>query len=395
MLLKKTLFVAFRQIAAMAMGFVSSLLFARNLGADGNGEFVAVCVMVAVLVSLTSLGSGNYPNFAVGRLSDVNLQKNMFGVAVLCTALASPLVLGVCLWKSWNVLVHGPVLLLVLFVGLYNQAGLSFLQARGDLRGYNFAMLGGPVFLLLAACLTIFYPFVYVALGGFVLGELTAFALSVGFIKRHHEVHAAGAMKLSDYAKQAVAYGWKVQVMLFYTLLLYRGVIFIIDTSFSPAEVGVFAVALTIVEKSAVLSQAIAVASFSQMKNASKMDAALLDRLALSALGATLLAGVALAFVAEFFVVRLLGTAYALVPELVLLLVPGVAAFGAGRLYLNYILVNDRMGGLLVHSFMILLASLLMALMLMAKYQLLGVAAGTSLSFIAFTIYLKKKEKFK
>jgi O-antigen/teichoic acid export membrane protein len=183
--------------------------------------------------------------------------------------------------------------------------------------------------------------------------------------------------------------------MLLFTLLLYRGVIFIIDTHFSPAEVGVFAVALTIVEKSAVLSQAVAVASFSQMKGAGKMNAASLDRLALSALAATFAAGVVLALIAEFFIVQLLGSAYALVPELVLLLVPGVAAFGAGRLYLNYILVNDQMEGLLIRSFMILVASFLLALILMDKYQLLGVAVATSLAFIIFTIYLKKKEKFK
>jgi O-antigen/teichoic acid export membrane protein len=230
---------------------------------------------------------------------------------------------------------------------------------------------------------------------GFILGECMAFGLTVWFTKQHQQVHGATNTKLWDYAKQAIAYGWRVQIVLFYTLLLYRGVIFIIDSQLSSAEVGVFAVALTIVEKSAVLSQAVAVASFSQMKGAGEMSAASLDRLALIALGATLGAGLVLAWAAEIFIVRLLGAGYALVPKLVLLLVPGVAAFGAGRLYLNYILVNDRMDGLLIHAFMILLASLFLALLLLTQYHLAGVAMATSLAFIVFTIYLKQKEKFK
>lgn len=379
----------------MAMGFGSSMLFARSLGADGNGEFVAVSVMVAAMVSLTSLGSGNFPNFAVGRFSDNDLQRNMLGVSTLCTALGVPIVLGICFWKSWSMLMHVPVLLLVLFVGLYNQAGLSFLQSKGDLRGYNFAMLGAPVCLLASACLTMIYPYVHVALGGFILGELMAFALTLWFTRQHKQALVATNTKLWAYAKQATAYGWRVQIVLFYTLLLYRGVIFIIDTQLSPAAVGVFAVALTIVEKSAVLSQAVAVASFSKMKDAGAMSAASLDRLAMSAFGVTLAAGIVLILAAELFIVQLLGVEYALVPLLVLLLLPGVAAFGAGRLYLNYILVNERMDGLLTHAFLILLVSFLLALLLLAKYQLSGVAIATSLAFIVFTIYLRRKEKFK
>ena len=395
MLLKKTLFVAFRQIVAMAMGFGSSLLFARNLGADGNGEFVAVCVMVAALVSLTSLGSGNFPNFAVGRLSDADLQRNMFGVAALCTALATPLVLGICFWKSWSVLVHAPVLLLVLFVGFYNQAGLSFLQARGDLRGYNFAILGGPIFLLLAACLTLVYPFVHVALGGFVLGELMAFALALRYVNKHKEIYSPGHTKFLDYVNQAVKYGWKVQIILFYTLLLYRGVLFIIDKKMSLKEVGVFAVALTIVEKSGVLSQAISIASFNQMKDGHKMNAGQLDRLAWRSFVLTFIAGLVLAGICELIVVKILGSDYEKVAVLVLLLVPGIAAFGAGRLYLNYFFANDRLDGLLFGLIVILFGSLSLILLLMSYFHLYGVALGVSAAFIVVSAYLKIKRSVK
>jgi O-antigen/teichoic acid export membrane protein len=97
-LLKKTFFVAFRQVTAMAMGFGSSMLLAKNLGSDGNGEFVTICVMVSALVSFTSMGAGNFPNFAVGRFSDVDLQRNMLRLAAVCTVFSIPLVFALCSW---------------------------------------------------------------------------------------------------------------------------------------------------------------------------------------------------------------------------------------------------------------------------------------------------------
>jgi O-antigen/teichoic acid export membrane protein len=386
MLLKNIAYSSLRQIINIGMGFAATMLLARALGPEKNGEFVSVLFLISVMVSFISLGTGNYSLFATGKISDTELQKKIFQCATFCSAVGIPVVILISWWENWSY--FGLIVFLSIILGIYNQACLCFLQAKGDLKAYNIVSLFSPMFLFLAAVLLTYFTYSELAWLGFLIGEFSVFLGLIYFSRKYSEKFEVDEIDFFDYLKNAFSYGWKTQGMLFFTLLLYRGILGLIDLKLGATAVGIFAVALTVIEKSALLSQSLSLAVFKEMKNSKLMSKNRLNRLAFYSFGLTLIAGILIINIFSIISSDILGKSYDNIDCIMWFLIPGISAFGAGRIYLNYFLANGKLNGLIPILGVILALSAVIAIPILEQYGVLGAAGMTSFAFVFFTIFL-------
>lgn len=381
----------FRQIIGFLLGVVTSIIIAKKLGPDGNGLYITFTSAVALSVLIVSLGFSNFQAFAVAK--KIRSERVLVSGLAYSGIVFFPLSIlsGLIFWKfGFFDFSYFLVFVIGSASSIAFQAGLGYVQGKGNIKYYNIFSLISPFVLILFSVLLFFLEKPEIIFFGFVLSEFVAafFVVTWCISSLNSRLIRFTTKRAIFYFKESVSYGIKSQIIVVITYLMYRGIILMLASRFSPTSVGVLGFSLSLIEKAWIFSQVASIVLFKDMANESfsieKLKKSILLMFLLSSLGMLGL-GVVFYFFGEY-----MGAGYSDVLKYFLILSPGVAAFSGARICVNYLLLRGVDARDVVIFLMLLSLTFLMSLLLISKYQIAGGAFAISLGYVLYFITVYK-----
>jgi O-antigen/teichoic acid export membrane protein len=374
-------------LAALVFGIVASILLARLLGAEGRGEY-ALAVKVAGLV--LAVAQWGVPEVvlqllaerrrAPGTLVGTSLTLGVAGALVVAAALA------VAFPRLGDSLLRGvdPLLLGLALAG--SVASLVGLLAR------RFIQLGGRVHLYNAldvARTALFLALVAVAAGVFsaqapgatlawLLAELALALVSLGLVRPRPDDPWRVSPSL---ARELVRSGAPIQVGLLAMFIGSEGGAYVLNARLDLAAVGVYTVALSVARLVLQISLALRTVLQPRLVGPTVDAAAVTARVTRHGLLWMALLALAIGVGAPLMPVIFSREFAASAPVLVLML-PGMVAYGFWQLLASHLLRIGRRGVLAAVAWAFALASIVLQAFGAQALGPVGAAAGLSLAYL-------------
>ena len=374
-------------LAALAFGIVASVLLARVLGAEGRGEY-ALAVKVAGLV--LAIAQWGVPEVVlqllaerrapVGTLIGTALPLGVAGAVVVAAvlALAFPLL-------SDNLL-RGvdPLLLVLALVGsvasLVSLITRRFIQLGGRVHLYNALDVGRTLlFLALVVVASIGLP--QQALGAtlaWLTAELSLAVVSTSLLRRRQQASWRASRAL---AGELVAAGAPIQISLIAMFLGSEGGAYILNARLDLAAVGVYTVALSVARLVLQISVALRTVLQPRLVGAEVDAADMTARVTRHGLLWMVLLALSIGAGAPLLPLVFSREFAASAPVLVLLL-PGMVAYGVWQLLASHLLRIGRRGILAGIAWAFAAVAVLLQTLGVETLGLAGAAAGLSLAYL-------------
>lgn len=386
----------FRQIIGFLLGLFTSITVAKNLGAEGNGFYVTFTSAVALSFLISSFGFANYQAYAVARKNRSDRLIVTGLVYSVCIFFPISTLSGFVFWKVGFFEFDALCLFVIASTAsIIFQSALGYVQGKGNIKYYNILTLISPVTLIIFAIYIIFNPIKEVIFFGFVVSEVVVAFIATFWCVRSLKkpLFRFTTKRAISFFKESIGYGFKSQIIIIITYLMYRGVIFMLASNFSPSSVGVLGFALSLIEKSWIFSQVASVVLFKDMAD---------KKFSIEKLNKSIYLMFILSFIGIFFLVIVyyfigthMGAEYSDVVKYLIILSPGVAAFSGAKICVNYLLLRG-IGYTDVFLFIVLLLiSYLISFILILNYQIEGAAAAISIGYILYYFAVFNLIKFK
>lgn len=335
-----------RQVGVTVFQLLFTMLLARALGKENYGVYALALMLPQLLMKLLNMGIGPSIVYYLARkeISLLSAFKKILKVSfwVSLLGLASEYVI---VWQFSGVLFPSiPVKMLilasVLFPILLLQELLpNLLLGIQKFKEYNLSYVVFPLVSLLVAWILFRYAGKEVgyALISYAAGQLISvfwiFAVTIRSIRANH-----GATEGDVSWTILFSYSWKVHLSNIIGFLNYRIDIFLVNLLGSPASVGIYFIAVQIVEKLWLLSQAVNTAIFPHLSEKYKRnskDTSVTEVLSSATFLSTafvslILAGLSASIIKLFFGIEYLDSA-----PVLLILLPGILATSVGRILSN------------------------------------------------------------
>lgn len=285
------------------------------------------------------------------------------------------------------------VLTIALFIfpfSLMNTFQLSFLQAIEDFSTYNIVSLVQPiVFLFMIYSL---YIFDLLNLKNTVLSSLIS-PLFVLVISTFYVVKKGYAFKLSNYSgiymKRSLSYGLRSHMSNLVAFVNYRADIFLLSLLATPISVGLYHVAVQIVERLWILSQVMNAVLFPRVVALHQEDVKRVELIAKAfkvVIILTLVASLLLSIFGYYAIGLFFGEDFLDAYYAILFLIPGVV-FGAGSKILgNAIAAKGKPEINMYTSVFAMVLNIILNIFLIPEYGFIGAAIATSISYTANSI---------
>ncbi|HEV3401790.1 MAG TPA: oligosaccharide flippase family protein [Acidimicrobiales bacterium] len=372
-------------VSLLVVGAAASLLAARWLGPVGKGQLVVAYAVVALLGPVAAGGVDTYIAARGGIHGEAHRQGVVRFGLLAGWAGGAALAIGTVAYA----LASGLSLTLVLLAAAaaFLRPSVSVLQAIAT--SYDRVTLVGRVLVVMAG--TQVAVLVVGALDGATLSDLassTTLGVVVGYVLLvpvgWRAAGRAPALS-SDDRREILRYGGRVVVADALQLASYRIDLFLLAALASVAEVGVYAVAVALVEILWQVPSALSRSLFPRVR-AGHLDKARVVELSRRLLGGLVVLGGLGAVVTQLLVEPVLGSAYSAVPRLVLLLLPGVILVGAAKPLSAWTLSQGRPGRNLRASAAGFGVILIGDLLLIPAHGATGAAVSSSLSYAVTAI---------
>jgi O-antigen/teichoic acid export membrane protein len=391
------------QIAVIGLSVVTSLSQARLLGADGRGDLARFVNAGALAVLFLSLGLNSAITYFVasGAAQPRPLLRSLRGAFALSVMAVFFGLVVVAATPLHRFLPQGlptawAIVLLTLFFAL-SQAGGWFsavLAARGDFAPINSSAItvSGAAAVASVALLWLLPTWVgawtfiamLVVLEGF---RAMMLALSAANATRPEAVAAATASNVSFLALwQYSGLAWLGDAMQFMT---YRFDQWVVDAQRGAAELGRYALAVSLAQLVWIVPIAMARVLFPYAAMLERSDAALLAwraaRVALLVSGILAVVG----WVAsQLFLTALFGEDFAEVPSLIGILLLGVVPYSVAKVLGNYLAGIGALRVVVAASAGVLAATIPLDLALIPSMGAAGAAWATTVSYSLYTLLL-------
>lgn len=257
-----------RQIAAALAQFLTVVIIARELGAEGNGQYAMIILLPNLLVNFLNLGVGPANVYYLGRkeVSPRYAAVENFKIALAIACLGT--VSAFALIGLWGKIVFPGIPLAFLYFGLaafpialIEQYLRTILQGMEDFKGFNWGTLAAPLSALCYISIAVYVldSGLIGAVIGFVLGNITGLLIVCIFLRRHfRKKESAGdaVSAVKGYKRKSLSYGWKAHLSNILAFVNYRADIFLVNLIQGPAATGVYVIAVKIAEQLWMLSKA-------------------------------------------------------------------------------------------------------------------------------------------
>lgn len=399
--------MSFAQVVTLVTGFVATVAQTRLLGPGGRGEVVRFANLTSLAVLY--LGFGIAPAivyFVSSRAVPLGLLRRRLTV-VLAAASALLLLLGMGVSSTslrgvaFPSVMPGPVALaLVVFFFACSQlsAWLSaYLTAEKRFGAVNAAGISVGV---LGATVSVALFFLRpgwmqpVTVIGVVtsLELLRAVLLATSAASQARTTRAAssiadGTPNLDSAA--VVRYSFLSYVGEAIQFLTYRFDMWVVDYYFGAAELGLYALAVTLAQLVWIVPASTASVLFPYIPTMDRSEAAAFTRMVVARiiLLALLLGGGGLAC-AHVLVAPVFGPAFSGVPSLIGILLIGIVPYSAAKVFGNYLAGINALGASVLLSLAGLGVAVLLDLWWIPRYGATGAAWATAVSYPVYTLLL-------
>jgi O-antigen/teichoic acid export membrane protein len=385
-----------RQIIAALAQFLTVVIIARQLGAEGNGQYAMAILLPNLLVNFLNFGIGPANVYFLGRQEVAARQATIENVKIAGIIACAGTIGAFVLVRTWGEALFPGIPSILLYIGLVAfpiallvQYLRTILQGVEDFKAFNWATLAQPLSTLLYILVAVYMLGLGLngAVAGFALGQFTGLLIVWIYLRRHfkNEKSATGTYN-NDYKRKSFTYGWKANISNILAFVNYRADIFLVNFLLNPASTGVYVIAVQIAEKLWLLSKA---ASTVLLPRLSAMHENPQARLRLTnkafagvgglTLAAALLSAVALHFLLEpVFGAEFLDAFYPFI-----WLLPGIIAGAGARVQANCIAAAGKPEWNMYVAFGVVSLNILGNMLLIPIWSIDGAAIATSIAYIA------------
>jgi O-antigen/teichoic acid export membrane protein len=352
--LKKSVFynssiTVIRQIFSLIIGLIAMTLIARILGPEKQGQYTLAILLPTTLFTFFNSGISISTVYFVGqkKYSDSQIYFSNFFSSLLLSLLSILFGLFVVVFLSDYFFANIPVQLLLytllLIPLIYLQKILqSFLHSKEDFSNLNFVVILNQLGLLVFSILFVWYLNLSVlgAVISFACTQLLMVFVSFFIIRKKYDLGFSLNASL-PYVKESLIFGLKGHLSNVLTFLSYRVDVFLIAYFYDDVKVGIYSIAVLLVERIWLIPQAVSSVLFARVSN---LDTDL-EKTNFTAFASrntlflTFVFGITLAFFSSWIINFLFGDNFtdSIIPFLYM--IPGVILFS-----LSKVLANDFVG---------------------------------------------------
>jgi O-antigen/teichoic acid export membrane protein len=382
-----------RQAGAALVQLGIIVVIARVFGPEGNGNVALAWLLPTLLATFLNAGvaPANVYFLGSGQVSAGTVVRSSLRMAaVLGTTgvLAGVLTVG---W--WGGTLFPGVPTLMLWIGLFAfpaillQAYLcSVFHGTQQFRALNYLLLANP-FLLLAMIVGLVLTgsaTLTLVLGAYTTAAYLTLGLT-GIALRSLPPGAPGPLDGPGYPRHALSYGIRAYLSNILAYVNYKADLYLVNLILNPAATGLYVVAVGMAEKLWLVSGAAAtvllpkLASMEGQESGRRSLTPLVTRWVLLV---TFGGALALGLVAATIVPLLFGSPFLASVAPLLLLLPGIVAFGAGRILTNDLAARGRPELNLYASAVVIVLNVAGNLLLIPRMAVEGAALATSVAYI-------------
>lgn len=377
-------------LAALVIGVLVSVLLPRILGPDGRGEYQLAIKVAALVLAVAQWG---IPEVLLQRLAERRSAQGVLIGTSLALGLAGAIVVALILAAAAPLfednLLKGvsPILLaLALFGSLASLIGLlarRFIQLGGRLDIYNGLDIGRTVlFLVLVIVGGVLLP--RQALGptlAWLIGELALATLAMLFLLRHTPRWSVSP----EVARDLATSGAPIQFGLIGMFIGSEGGAFVLNASLDVAAVGIYSVALSVSRLVLQISVALRTALQPRLLASEPDSAAVTARVTRHGLlwMVTIACGLALGSPLAGVI---FGRDFSAVGPILVLLLPGMVAYGVWQLLASHLLRIGRRGLLAWIAWLFGVTSIALQAFGAQTFGLAGAAVGLSVAYLLATL---------
>lgn len=383
-----------RQLVAIVLGLLQSILLARVLGTEGNGIFAMIVLYSHLFHTFLNLGigpasvyfvSGGFVSYRQARHSILRLWAVLsvlgIGVAsVIVYGWSDQLLPGVPRQWLWLGIAAFPLQLLQSLL-------VSLLQAVQDFRRYNATVVIPAAMTLLIALVTV-WVFRW-GVPGATVAMILGYGIGLVITWRAADEHLDFGIQVphaADYMKQVVGYGWKVHLSNILTFVNYRVDTFLVNLFLGPAITGVYVIAVQLAERTWIFSQTVSTVllpRLSELRHDEANRKTLTPMISRWVLVISAVASLGLALLASPFIRWFYGEEYLPATQALLVLLPGIVMGSFSRVLANDIAARGKPELNMYLAGVVVVVNIVANLILIPMLGMVGASWATT---IAYTI---------
>lgn len=380
------------QVVRLTLGVFASIIIARYLGPKGQGVYGLVIVFITLTVSVISLGIGPATTYFVARKEYD--QREILGSNVFLSAVVGGVGVGAGLVlvlffhdRIFPDIPQGYLLLSLALipVQIFNIYTMYILLGNQEIKKFN------SIQVIQSLLMLIFVITVVVVFDAGVIGVIiaTLTASSMAGLKSFLDAKAvAGGVKYTlnlKYIKNAIKYGIQAHLSNILGMLNYRIDTFLVNGYLGPVSVGYYTVAVGLVERLWMVSQAAGTVLFPRVaaeKDAKKLKE-FTPKVARSVIWFTAAIALVTVFAGRWVILLLYSETYLPAAAALQALAIGIVTLSASRILANdiagrgYPMINTYRG------FITVSVNVALNIMWIPKYGIVGAAWASSVSYTA------------
>jgi len=379
-------------LAALVFGLAVSILLPRVLGAEARGEYQLAVKLAGLVLAIAQWGIPEVllqllaeRRASIGALVGTSLLLGLGGAALVAVLLAAA---APALSDS---LLRGvePVLLALTLTGslaaLVGVLGRRFIQLAGYVGAYNVLDIARTVLFgaLIVGGAALAPRQAIVPTVAWLIAELGLAVAVLAFVARRITPPRGWRLD-AGLAKELATSGAPIQLGLLAMFIGSEGGAFVLNANLDIATVGIYAVALSIARLVLQVSMALRTALQPRLVGSEADSAAITARVTCHGVLWMLLAAVGLAVCSPLVPVIFTSEFAAAAPVLVLLL-PGMVAYGVWQLLAGHMLRVGQRGFLGLIACVFAAVSIVLQLLGIQTLGLAGAAIGLTLAYLVAT----------
>jgi O-antigen/teichoic acid export membrane protein len=384
--------VFLRQLYTLAVGLITSVVFARALGPSGTGAYATAQLVPLVLAALFNMGVGPAAVVLVNARTMTFAQArttSLFIWKVVCLAVV-PVAALVLYALGPRILPNIDPLLLYLALCLFpflllNTLYVALFQSLEDFRSLNLIVATTPTLTCIVGILTIVYfgfgP--HGAMGALIIATISTSAIAHWRLRKH----SAGPSSSNPAAVKAfLSYGLRSNTSDAIQFVNYRADLYFVNYFVGPSGAGLYALALSLCEKLGLVADAITAVLFPRFAR-QENDSPSIVVIGAGLTGAVSICGaIVLAVAANYLIGLVFGPRFEEATQAINWLLPGIVAICSGKILAAFLAARGKLAMNLIASTAGASISLGLNLYLTPRFGISGAAIATSLGYFAVTL---------
>ena len=374
------------------IGLLTSVILARALGASGRGQFAVIMLLPAMLSIFLNLGVSPANVFYISSKtvsSSIALRTSLF-LALLLSLIGMSISIPLLVFKSDTLFPNAPLYLLFFGMALFpiklvDGFFVSIINGQQRFKEYAVISLLSPFLYLIT--LIVFVWILDTGVIGAVISNLfvslVSLAVLIFFFRRYFEQPYSKG-DIFHYSKQCFNYGGRSYLSNIMAFVNYRADLFILNLFLSSANLGVYAISVTLAESLWLLSKGISTVllpKLSELHNDEEKRKMLTPFIARWTFLFTLVAAVITAIVIPYAINLLYGAEFLPGVETFRILLIGIVLGAFSRVLANDIAARDLPQYNFYTSIAVVSVNVTLNFILIPKWGIIGAAVATSCAY--------------